>query len=171
MKIQAIRNYATTGNYQANKTNQQSFGQLILDERGMEKLSSRAHEAFIKKTFENLKKYLGTLIDSKERDVLVYPFQTESGYCGITIARPLESGHVVSSFFSVRQLADFNDEFIGGSGITGYIKRSLNPDTAISGTTTFEKCAKATSTLPEYFWNTKLPLSPEFLEGRFATLA
>lgn len=98
MKIQAIKNYGTTRNYQANKTNQQpeimnqpSFGNVIVDERGIERLKGEQVRTAISIVLKNIKASLGEFKGSEQADVLVYPFQVESGSAGLAVEKPNNS--------------------------------------------------------------------------------
>lgn len=87
MKIQTVNNCATLTNNQRTKTNQQSFGKLIVDSRGSEYLKGMDGEN-IRTVLRQLKRLLGEFADSPEHDMLVHPFQNIKGESGITVIHP-----------------------------------------------------------------------------------
>lgn len=92
MKVQSINNYTVTQNNKNNRpihNRQQSFGLLIVDERGMEEHMAEPLKRIIRRVFTRIKSVfegseeLKALANQTERDVLVHPFQDESGRGGI----------------------------------------------------------------------------------------
>lgn len=162
MKIQAVKNYQTDRN------NQQSFGKVIFDKRGIERLPANARR-IIEQTYENIQRQLGKLTQSPEIDVLLYPHQNTEGKCSLVVVKPLHD-YLSSTGFSIEELTDPN-KLLGEGRIVNYLRRSLDPATALRGATTFAKRKETKPDLLESFWNINLPLPPEVIGKRFASLA
>lgn len=164
MKVQLFGNYAAvTKNYQAEKINQQpkmtcqqSFGRVIVDNRGMENIVGRDLKKLLKTTLKNIKRVMDPkLIESEKQDILIYPFQVDRSIGGIAVCHPYENGEkgiAVSKFYT--------DEAISAEDIKAYISHNL-PET-----TTFKRVARE-SIFPNYFWNIEKQLPESEIKKRF----
>lgn len=159
MKVQTVKNYITTRNYQADKTNpqqmpsQQSFGKVIFDERGMERMGEGLRNT-IKKMFTEIKTLLGKeILESTEHDVLLQPFQ-ENRHGGITVIKKYFSGNMHQAPFH-RGEPDFSS-----SEIATFIKDTYRE------ATTFPKEDRF-----DYLWKIEKPLPEEELQRRFDVAA
>lgn len=100
MRVQSINNYAVTrnqsNNNQSKMPNQQSFGTLIIDKRGMEHMSPSLLD-LVTAVFGRIERVFGEsgelaeLAKQTERDVLVHPFQDQTGLGGIAVRYPYKS--------------------------------------------------------------------------------
>lgn len=86
MRVQSVNNYALKARkYQDNEKEpqpkapiQQSFKTLVLDERGL-KYMREPERLAVAEIFRQVRTSLGQLMDSKEHDMLVRPFQLPDG--------------------------------------------------------------------------------------------
>ena len=154
--------------------NQQSFGNLIIDERGIEERMLPSLKSLLTRVFADIKRTFGKseLANQKERDVLVHPFQDISGSGGIMVTHPYRdsTGYRHSTAFywdndlsqdlELRSLLR-SDEI----GINGYIRHLLSPHKNYD-TITFKEAAKDGE---DVFFNVEKPLSDDMLQGRFGT--
>lgn len=170
MKVQSVKNHTVImPNYQTNKTNQQSkmlnqqsFGNLILDERGIELMSSGLQKT-IRMVFNDIKviKSISNFQESKEIDVLVHPFQDKGGSGGVSIVCPRKKGFISRCFY-------WDHDLWTSRGIIGHIRESLSPSTKRleNDSTNFEEFAKV-SNWSDAFWNVEKPLPENVLIDRF----
>lgn len=155
MKIQAVRNY------QADKTNQQSFGLAKFDRRGLEHLPESARN-IIEAGYKHAQETLGDLVNSERFDILFYPVLRKNTPAGLVVVRPFKNGAKTFNF-----LASNNPHF--EFAVAQEVRMAM--DSPVVGYGTFVDCAKADPNLPQSLWDTTLPLSKKELEERFETLA
>lgn len=162
MKIQTVQNYATTNNYQIDKTNQQSsakqqsFGKVIFDERGLER-TSEEFRSFMQDMFSNIKSLIHPdILNSKDHDVLALPFRVGDKKYGIAVIDPRKDA--TGTWFSQFNFWNF---------------LNLSPDNVARDIKT--RAAKS-ATFPQehnenYLWKIEIPLSEEEFQKRFPAKA
>ncbi len=160
MKIQAVRNQTTTGNYQADRAKQQSFGLVKLDRRGAS-LLSKADKRKLLAAYASAHRELGELMSDKGIDVLVHPVQRKGAPAGVMILRPLKSGNIKSVFKSIN-----DNDF--ASSLAQDIRLSLTKTSPAHGT-----FAEAASKKPQpaHLWDTTSVLPVQARKERFAALS
>lgn len=156
MKIQAVKNYATTGNYQIDKANQQSFGIVIFDERGW-KFVNKGARPKIERAYRHAQQNLRIRGYNQNADVLVYTIQKKHQPAGVVIACPSSDGSMKEvSCMSNSRLFDFE--------VAQHILDAVElPETG----GTFAKCIEANPNLHPSLLDTTLPLSEGELQKRF----
>lgn len=161
MKVQLFSNYeAGTRNYRSNtninqptKTNLQSFGKVIIDNRGIDKVVGRDLKKLLRTTLRNLKRIMDPkLMESTEKDILIYPFQSDMKLGGIAVYHPYDKGVAVTKFYS--------DEALDAETIKDHIKD------VIPEATTFKKVASETM-FPDYLLDTEKKLPVTEVKKRF----
>lgn len=157
MKIQAVRNNTTTSNYQADRTKQQSFGEVRLDKRGLLLLPKRVRLPILS-AYARVHRELGELMSAKDIDVLVHPVKRKSAPAGVVILRPLRSGGIKSVFKSINEPGF-------ASSLAQDIKAALTKKSPAYGT-----FAEAASKKPQpaHLWDIKAQLPKPELKARFA---
>lgn len=160
MKIQAVRNQSTSGNYQADRAKQQSFGIAKLDRRGVS-LLSKADKAKLLAGYVRIYRELGELTSTQGVDVLVHAVHRKGAPAGVVIARPLKNGGVKEVFKPINDPA-FDSTF------TNYVRESLTTQEPEFGT--FAEAA-IKKPQPAHLWDTTIALPIKASKDRFAALA
>lgn len=159
MKIQAVKNYTTTGNYQTDNSkqrqpmpNQQSFGKVIFDERGMGKMTN-SFSTLVKKVFFSVNDNLGDGVKSAKQEIWVHPFQLTHEESGIKIIHVRNNGEICETevHFKRTDLVD-----IIRKAVVNRINQAFNSASALDR-----------SSGQNNRWNIKLPLPEPALKERF----
>lgn len=188
MKVQSINNYAVMQKPNQPTSKQQSFGKLIIDERGMEEHMTPHLKELVKKVFARIRCVFGeqgelkALAEQTERDVLVSPFQDANGGCGIALTRPhtFDSETICGTSYyrdydlapNLRILEKLGNitspktysNNIQELGIVNALKYWLSPSETFNGTT----FARAISENNKAFYDITMPLPEDMMRDRYA---
>lgn len=162
MKILSINNYPvvkkTNSDITAQHKNSQapSFKSVIIDERGVKELSKPLSDSVLNSLngFKALlKKESSQLVESKEHDMLVYPFRNIYGSDGVAVFHAEGESASCAYFYSHENLSSEN--------VLKWVKRHLHVSTP------FVKSADKKA-FPDYLWKIEKPLPEAAIKNRFS---